>query len=570
MGRWICTAFIIRNWHRVLALASPIALALIFLISDSKEARCLYGILIIIIFWMFELLPLPVTSLLPVFIFPSLGILTTTESTAPYMQDVVMMLLGSMILAMAVDHCNLHYRIALRILLHTGTSTMRVLLGFMLSTVLLSMWLNNTATALIVVPIADAVSLEIGRRGHMTSRTYESGPADESWRERLLSVNPLSTPLFELQPTSTVNQHHPQSTSVDYTMSPELRELQNAILLGVTYATSIGGTGSIFGTSPNYVFLGLVEQQYPEQTDVSLATWMIYNVPPMLVCTLFAWLYVYYYLVPRRYHGCDTDGVDLRFAILKQYDELGHMTFHEGAVLAIFALTATAQFFRDPVFFPGWSSHFALANKIRDATPSMLGVCLLFLIPARPRKNFPGPALLNWPSVQRKMPWGIVLFVGGSFSVAAASEASGLPLTVASKLAALKGLPSVALVAIMTTLTSAITEVCSNTATASVMLSVSSYMARAIRIHPLYLMIPVTVAASFSFVLPAGTPPNTLVYHHGRMNIYYMVRSGLIMNAGCIFIEMIFITTFGFWIFDLKTFPSWADSRNYTSVLHYT
>ncbi|XP_064455522.1 Na(+)/citrate cotransporter-like isoform X2 [Ornithodoros turicata] len=502
--------------------------------------------------------------------------MTTAQSTAPYMKDVVMLLLAAMIMAVAVDHCNLHYRIALRILLLIGTSTMRVFLGFMLATVFISMWLQNTATVIIFIPIADAICSEIGRRQNDDD---ESVAGDDTclYRkdEQIVAANPLRIPVFEfVKPLQNAGRCPCRSTSTDYTFSsrsPEHSQLRNAMLLAVAYATSIGGTGCILGTLPNYVLLGLVEEQYPDQTVLSFATWMMYNVPPMLVCTVFAWLYVYYVLVPRRYHACGTDVASLRSAISRQCDDLGRMSFQEGAVLAIFAGTMTAPFFRDPRLLSGWPSRVLVDAKIRDATPTMLGACLLFLVPARPTKDFSGPALMDWPSIQREIPWGVLLLVGGSLSIAAACEvrmaASGLPAMIASYFPILARMPNILLVTTMSVLASVITEVASNTATASIMLPISSYLARANQIHPLYLMIPITVAASFSFMLPMGTASNALVYQHGRISIYKMVRSGFTICCGCLAIELFCITTFGTWIFDLHRFPPWADIHNSTSPL---
>lgn len=194
----------------------------------------------------------------------------------------------------------------------------------------------------------------------------------------------------------------------------------------------------------------------------------------------------------------------------------------------------------------------------------MLLVSLLFLIPAKPVAEPQGPALLEWNAVQHKIPWGVLLLMGGSFSMAEASSKSGLSKMLGQYLTRLDVLSPVVLVAVLCIFTTAVTEIASNTATASVLLPITSYLAQALRIHPFLLMIPVTVSASFAFMLPVATPPNAMVYEHGNMKLKDMMKAGIVMNIACIIIEMIAINTLGHWTFGLSSFPDWAEPRNYT------
>lgn len=542
-----------RCWRRVLAVLAPIALCPLLILYDSKETKCAYAILLMAVYWMFELVHLSVTSLLPVFLFPILGILDTASTTAPYMKDVNMMYLAGMIMAAAVEHCNLHYRIALRILLLIGTKTIWLLLGFMTTAMFLSMWLSNMATTLMVLPIVDAVVDEICKKtaeGNLKYGTQDTAYTNDGFREE---NGQGSVESLELQ-TKGSEQRWEASTS----------RFRHAMLLGIAYAANIGGTGSVIGTAPNLIIMGLVEELYPSSATLSFATWMIYNVPPMILCVICAWLYLYFHFIPKRFRSGQLNHEAVGQAIRKRYDDLGPISFHEVAVLAIFIVTVLLWFFRDPYVVTGWASFFPLGKNIKDATPAMLMVLLLFLIPAKPVADPGGSSLLGWQVVQKKIPWGVLLLMGGSFSMAEASKSSGLSVMIGQYLTRLDFLHPILLVTVLCIFTCVVTEIASNTATASVLLPITSYLAQALRIHPLYLMIPVTVSASFAFMLPVATPPNAMVYEHGNMKLSDMVKTGFVMNVACILIEVLAINTLGEWAFNLSQFPAWAEPANST------
>lgn len=549
------------HWRRILAILAPVLLSPLLILHDSKETRCAYVILLMAVYWMFEVVHLSVTSLLPVCLFPLFGILDTASATAPYMKDAIMMYLAGMIIAAAVENCNLHYRIALRILLIIGTKTLWLLLGFMLTAMFLSMWLSNMATTLMVLPIVDAVVNEICKKSSeesLRNGSPASGYTNEAFPADSADVNIESFELEAKEEAKRVSCYE---------------RYRNAMLLGIAYASNIGGTGSVIGTAPNLVLMGLVEELYPNSGSLSFATWMIYNVPTMIACVVFAWLYLYFQLVPKRLRGNHLNPESVRTAIRKRYSELGSLSFHEGAVLFIFIVIVLLWFFRDPYVVTGWSSFFALGKKIKDATPAMLLVSLLFLIPAKPVAEPQGPALLEWNVVQHKIPWGVLLLMGGSFSMAEASSKSGLSKMLGKYLTRLDVLNPVVLVAVLCIFTTTVTEIASNTATASVLLPITSYLAQALRIHPFLLMIPVTISASFAFMLPVATPPNAMVYEHGNMKLQDMMKAGIVMNIACIIIEMIAINTLGQWTFGLSSFPAWAEARNSTistSVINVT
>ncbi|CAN7987328.1 unnamed protein product [Ixodes hexagonus] len=253
---------------------------------------------------------------------------------------------------------------------------------------------------------------------------------------------------------------------------------RHAMLLGIAYAANIGGTGSVIGTAPNLIVMGLVEELYPNSATLSFATWMIYNVPPMILCVICAWLYLYFQFIPKRFRSGQLNQEAVRRAIKKRYDDLGPMSFHEAAVLTVFIATVLLWFFRDPYVVTGWASLFPLGKLIKDATPAMLMVTLLFLIPAKPIADPGGPGLLSWSVVQKKIPWGVLLLMGGSFSMAEASKNSGLSVMIGRFLTHLDFLHPILLVTVLCVFTCVVTEIASNTATASVLLPITSYLVR--------------------------------------------------------------------------------------------
>lgn len=541
--------FCVRTVHlkRLLSVVAPVALLPLLFYNDSKETRCAYVILLMAIYWMFEVVHLSVTSLLPVFLFPLLGVITTSQASMPYMKDTIMLYLAGMVMAGAVERCNLHNRVALKILLVVGGRIHWLLLGFMVTSMFMSMWVSNMATTLMLLPIVDAVVEEVCRK------------IEESTDKNRRSYTSMTVTRNESSATFRIEKD-------DNSWEKSKKELQHGMLLGVAYAANVGGTGSLIGTAPNLVMYGIVEELYPTSQILSFATWLMYNVPPMIICVFIAWIYLYMVNIPKRFKS-DTEAeesANIKQTIRRKYAELGPISFHECAVLGLFILLILLWFFRDPRVIPGWASLFPYGKMIKDATPAIGVVCLMFFIPADPFNDFNGPALVDWKYVQGYVPWGVLLLMGGSFSMAAAAQQSGLSEQVGKYLVLLEDLHPILLVLVLTTLTAFITEICSNTATASVLLPITSYLSQALRVHPIKLMMPVTIASSFAFMLPVATPPNAMVYEYSNMSISYMARIGIVMNFACIAVEVIAIHTLGNWIFDLSHFPEWAAAPHRT------
>lgn len=530
-------------------LGVTIPLALIPIITSTiggKEARCAYTMLLMAAYWVTEAVPIPVTALLPVIFFPLFDIMSTADACAPYMTATNMIFVAGLIMAVAIEHCNLHNRIALKVLLIIGTSTKRLLLGFMLSTGFLSMWISNTATTAMMVPILEAVILEIGKdekEDFNDANNMQLKSTDEGIPFRTASIEPLKE-----------TKH-----------SAKMTILRKGLFLSIAYSANIGGTGTLIGTGPNLVIQGVMNSKYPQSDDITFATWMMYAVPGMLVCLILAWLAIYLMFLRKSAKGENAESKDsIRDILQRKYDELGDVKFREAAVIVLFCLLILLLFLQDPKFIPGWAP--ALAKvAIKDATPAIAVAVLLFLIPSDPRNIATSPALLDWKTVQNKVPWGIIILLGGGFSMAKGFEVSKLSNWVKNQLTTLNVLGPDVLLVVLSLLTAGLTELTSNVATATAFLPVVADLAVALMVHPLFLMLPVALACSFAFMLPIATPPNAIVYEAAGMNTKDMAIPGFVMNIICCAVSVASVHTIGMVLFNLKTPPGWLNSDALTT-----
>lgn len=549
------------HWRSLIIVLVPLIL-LPLPLQGGKEAKCGYVVCIMAIYWMTEVVPLPVTSLLPVVLFPLLGVLSTEAICMAYLKETNMMFIGGLIVAIAVEHCNLHKRIALKVLLMIGTSPKRLMLGFMLTTMFLSMWISNTACTAMMVPIVTAVLDEL--KSHEEDKSSPRRPS--------LSLTAGVTKSRHDSGTFDEETRRQSCARIDVSMINRPTREQICYFLGVAYAANIGGTGTMTGTGTNLTFKGIFESIFPDSEGLNFASWMAFNVPLMLLNCFLAWIWLQILFMGlfrkggNKMKNSPEQANAVRALITKSYDELGPMTYHEANVLIIFLLVVLLWFFRKPEFIPGWAETWGDPKvSIDDATAAIIAVFLLFVLPAnldflrldrKDRKET--PALLNWKIVHEKVPWGLILLLGGGFAMAAASKASGLSKYLGLQLQALKVLPSFVMLIIICVSTTFMTEVSSNTAIANILLPVLAEMSAAIHINPLYLMLPATLCCSYAFMLPVATPPNAIVVAASNMRTLDMMKAGVGMNFICVGCLIISFITFGTPMYDLNHFPAYA------------
>ncbi|NXK64485.1 S13A5 protein, partial [Sylvietta virens] len=548
-----------------------------------QEARCAYIIIIMAVYWCTEVIPLAVTSLMPVVFFPLLGVQTSKKVCLQYLNSTNMLFFGGLIVAIAVEQWNLHKRIALRVLLILGVKPALLMLGFMIVTAFLSMWISNTATTAMMVPIVQAVLDQMDNTEcDVTMTEQETGQTNT-----VIELGEKST--SESTAVQVVNN---EQVPDDHKSSEE-KKMRKRICKGMTlcvcYAASIGGTATLTGTGPNVVLKGQMNQLYPNNNDiVNFASWFGFAFPNMILMLVLAWLWLQCLFMGINFKKSWGFGKEktakekAAYSVLRaEMKKLGPISYAELNVLLLFVLLVILWFSRNPGFVKGWAARlFPGAEKyITDSVPAMFIALLLFILPAHKpkfipwntsvtdperteedtKKPFLSAPLLDWNVVQRKMPWSIVLLLGGGFALADASANSGLSAWLGRQMTPLGSIPPWAIATVVCLIIAVFTECTSNVATATLFLPVFSSMATSIKIHPLYVMLPSTLSASFAFMLPVATPPNAIVFSYGHIRVLDMVRCGIVMNIIGVCCVTLAINTWGRPMFGLDTFPTWAN-----------
>lgn len=459
------------------------------------------------IWWITEAIPIPATSLLPIALFPFLGVMKSAAATTPYANHLIYLFMGGFFLAVTMERWNLHRRVALYTIRAVGTSPGRMIMGFMIATAFLSMWVSNTATTMMMVPIGLAV---IQQATGFDSKTLRA----------CANTGPESN-------------------------------FGKCLMLGIAYAASMGGVATIIGTPPNTVMVGMVEKMFGVQ--IGFGQWMLFGVPLTVVMLAASWLLLTKLLFPMgnmRIAGGDQ-------IIADEIDKLGPMSSEEKKIVIVGCCVATfwlaRTFLKKVPFIVGLFPNYGF---IADATIGIMGALVLFAIPTDFKK---GEFLLDWKTAV-KIPWDVILLFGGGLAIANGFAKTGLASFIAGQLGGLEGTSIVIFVAAVVLITIFLTEITSNTATATLLVPIMGSAAIAMGVHPFATIIGACVAASFAFMLPVATPPNAVVFGSGCISIKQMAKAGLWLNI----LGTILITAFVvyllpvLWGVDLNVVPEWA------------
>ena len=465
----------------------------------SPEAKMVGAIATLMaVWWVSEALPIAAVALLPISLFPLLGVMPTASVTAQYANQIIYLFIGGFFIAVTMERWNLHRRIALNTIRLVGTAPARIILGFMIASAILSMFVSNTATAMMMVPIGLAVIK---------------------------------------QASEIIKKNNIQGIDT----RPENFHFAIALMLGIAYACSIGGVGTIIGTPPNTVFVGVSETLFNQQ--ISFALWMAYGVPLAAVMLVLCWLYLIKVAFPLKIRELP-GGKEF---IDQEISALGKITKEEVMILCVFILVASAWILRGFVSF----------GFFNDAAIAITGAMILFILPSNYEK---GIFLLDWKTAV-SIPWGIVVLFGGGLALAHGFSQTGLAAWIANALIFLDGYNIFILLLAVALLTIFLTEVTSNTATATMLMPILASMALAMSIHPYGLMIAATIAASFAFMLPVATPPNAVVFGSSFISIPQMAKAGIALNiAGVIIIVLATALLLPLlWDIDLTVLPQWLE-----------
>jgi len=463
------------------------------------------------IFWITEAIPIPATSLIPLVLFPLLKIQKASDVAVSYGDRNIFLFMGGFFIAQSMQKCNLHRRIALHIIKSIGTNKRKIVLGFMLSTAFLSMWISNTATSLMMLPIALAV---------------------------VVSFEDIDKNAFG----ETI---HKKST------------FGTALMLGIAYSASIGGIGTLVGTPPNLIFAALSKTLFPKSPGISFAYWFAVGLPVVIIMIPIAW----YYLVSFGFK-IKKEKVKKHYTVIdEKILELGPMKLNEKLVLGVFIFTALGWIFRENIEIgalkiPGWSDLLGIREYTHDSMVAIFSAILLFLIPVNLGKR---EFLLDWEHAKR-IPWGILILFGGGIALASGIKESGLSNYIGESLQFFSGLNLFLIVVIVCVVAIFLTEITSNTATTNIFMPVMASLAVFLNVHPYILMIPTTISMSLAFMLPVATPPNAIVFSSGYVEISDMVKAGFIMNIiGCILIPLLlYFVIFPILGISPDILPNWA------------
>jgi len=439
-----------------------------------------------ITWWVTEAVPIPVTAFLPMVGFPMLGVMKISHATAPYANSIIFLFMGGFLIALALEKHKLHERIALNLIKITGTSGNGIILGFMLATAFLSMWISNTATAMMMLPIAISVVQLI---------------------------------LHDIDSVHELNKKNERNFAL-------------GLMLSIGYAASLGGMATIIGTPPNVVFVGLLSEFF--DMKISFAQWFVIGFPVATVLLLANYFSVTRILFPN--HLTKIEGSDnLLHTKLKL---LGKLRMEEKRVLIVFSLTAFLWMFQQPI------NSVIQSDLFNDTTIAMCGGMLMFIVPINFQK---GEFLLSWKDTDR-MAWGILFLFGGGLCLAEGLNETGIIQAVGQWVAGQNTYTiwlSLALIVISVVLS----EFMSNVALVNVFIPVVFGIASVMQVNPILLGLPVTLGASIALMSPIATPPNAIVFSSGYIRIQDMVKAGMLLNVISIIIIWIISMTVVEWLF---------------------
>ena len=445
----------------VAGLLSAIGVGLAVLLLGHSSGIALTAAVVVLcaIWWVFEPIPIPATSLIPLAIFPLGGVLTPAQLGSCVGHHLVLLMMGGFMLSMAMEQSGTHRRLALNMVgfFGGGASSRRLVFGFMAASAFLSMWISNAATVLMLLPIVAAVV----------------------------------------------------EKSTD-------RKLKVALLLGIAYAASVGGIVTPIGTPPNLVFMSVYSETFGEEP--SFTEWMIWAAPiaAIMLPLIGIWL---------------TRGLKSDASL--EMPAVGKWRYEEQATLIVFAITALLWITRKEPY-GGWGQWIPGAS---DASVAMLAVVIMHVIP-----NGKGQTLLTWENAV-KIPWGVLLLFAGGIAIAKACIESGLSQQLGEALSGISNLPLILMIGVVCLAVTFLTEVTSNTATATLLLPILAATAVVTAIDPRLIMIPATISASFAFMLPVATPPNAIVFGNGVLTVKDMMRQGIVLN-----IFGVFVVTLACWL----------------------
>jgi sodium-dependent dicarboxylate transporter 2/3/5 len=470
-----------KKYQKEAALVSGLLICLFFFFINplglAFKAKLVLAVAALMIsWWVLDAMPLAVVALVPLILFPLLNINSIKETSKAYSDSIIYLFMGGFFLGMAIEKWHLHKRIALSIIKITGTNGNNIILGFILSTGFLSMWLSNTATTMMMYPIGASVI-------HVISKHADP--------------------------------------------NANIKNFSLTLMLSLAYASNFGGIATIIGTPPNVAYVRHLNEHYKHGID--FVKWMLLCMPLAILLLLSLYFVMVKWLYPNRL----SHSIDGRNFIEAELKEMGPLSRQEKRVLIVFCSTAFLWITKDII------NNAQQLFQLDDTIIALLGATSLFIVPSARTKEEPGERLLEW-SDTKNMAWGILLLFGGGIAMAKSLEDAKLMENLGQYIAGFATSNILVLIFIVTLISVFLSEVMSNIAQVIVMAPVISAVADALHINPLLLGIPMTLGASCASMLPMGTPPNAIAFASGHIKLNQMLKAGFVLNIICVILITLF------------------------------
>lgn len=514
-------------------LAGPLlALILYFTISidddTGKSVPMLASMAWIFLWWITEAVPLAITALVPLFLFPFLQIETASVVSKSYINDTIFLILGSFILASSVRYHNLHKRFALRTVLLFGSDPRLLLFGFCIGAAFISMWVDNAAAAAMLMPMAVGVQQKV----HAGFHPQEEEEEEEGGSSRGYKISP--------------EKDDRMSMDLEKSLKVET-DFCKAVVISIAVAVTIGGMATLTGNAVNLVFTGIWETDFPKESPIYFLQWMLFAVPFALLLVLVLWVLMCVWFCPPS--SVKPMAAALHSAHLEEeLAKLGPVSSDQIIILVIFGILIVLWMTK--TLTGGWSGWASLFDDYpANGSITILMAVLLFVIP---NPNAPTEKLMNW-SQCKDIPWNILLLLGGGFALADGIKSSGLSDVISSEMNFLEDTPYWLIAPSIALVTSVVTEFTSNSAIASIFVPLAAELALSMNYHPLYLMVPATLGSQLSFMLPVATGPNAMAYATDSIRTMDMAAPGFVLKIVGIILISIFMPTLGPYIFNTNS-----------------
>ncbi|CAF0964918.1 unnamed protein product [Brachionus calyciflorus] len=510
--------------HRSLyyLISIPLILLIIPLIFRNKESYCAFTILLITSYWLSDCVHIAITALIPNILFPLFGILPSKLVSRVYFEDVVMLFVGSLILACALEITNIHERLALKLLIKTGSNPKNILLGLMIITSLISLWITNAAAVSLFLPIVQSILQE-----YCTNCMIPISKKPES--NSAFDKSQLSLDDIEIKILSSENDLN-QNLKNEEIDSEKKYCLTAAFFLGCTYSSTIGSLASLMKTPSNIMLKAFIDK-YLTDCELNFVNFSLFSIPLSIILVFITWLFLSFYWIPKDLKNKSIHDENLSVILKERYKTLGPIRWDQKCIILLFVFLIFLWILTDVILTK-------LNKNITDTTPAILTAIILFMLP---RENIfagkPYVSLIDWKQLQQIFPWHTILLIGPVITIADALEASGLGFQLTETFGKLIKTfmlerKELALFLIIN-LSSLTTEFTSNTIITSIFFPIAHAIAKDLNVNSLYLLLPMSLSSCLGFMLPLASLNNFMSFGAGSLKMGDMIKTGLYVNVIC-------------------------------------